>query len=106
DPFARQVSYIAPGANQPGASSNPIQSLTSGQAPFQFSAMKQDAAEGEAGSGAEGEGGEAKEGEEQTYGQAPTSNALQFLRDVDVLLKPGAWQADTGLVYTHFANDF
>ena len=25
---------------------------------------------------------------------------------VDVLLKPGAWQADTGFIYTHFSNDF
>jgi hypothetical protein len=28
------------------------------------------------------------------------------LRDVDVLLKPGAWQADTGFIYTLFSNDF
>lgn len=64
----------------------------------------------EEGSGAdEGEGGEeGAEGEEdeQTYGQAPTNNSLQFLRQVDVLLKPGAWQFDTGFVYTLFTNDF
>jgi hypothetical protein len=47
-----------------------------------------------------------KKDDEQTYGQAPTDNALQFLRDVDVLLKPGAWQADTGFAYTLFADDF
>jgi hypothetical protein len=44
--------------------------------------------------------------QEQTYGQAPVDNSLQFLRDVDVLLKPGAWQFDTGFVYTLFVNDF
>jgi hypothetical protein len=44
--------------------------------------------------------------EDQQYGQAPTNNSLQFLRTVDVLLKPGAWQADSGFVYTHFSNDF
>ncbi|MEX0676816.1 MAG: hypothetical protein WD063_07045 [Pirellulales bacterium] len=65
-----------------------------------------DAASGgaEGQSGAEGAGGEKKE--EQTYGQAPTNNALQFLRQVDVLLKPGAWQFDSGFVYTLFSNDF
>lgn len=63
----------------------------------------QDGAGGEG--DAEGEGGEKKE-DEQTYGQAPTNNSLQFLRQVDVLLKRGAWQADTGFIYTLFANDF
>ena len=57
-----------------------------------------------------GEGSEEGEGdqdeEEQTYGQAPIDNSLQFLRDVDVLLKPGAWQFDTGFIYTLFTNDF
>jgi hypothetical protein len=48
----------------------------------------------------------AQPNDQQTYGQAPTNNALQFLRDIDVLLAPGAWQLDTGFVYTHFANDF
>jgi hypothetical protein len=54
------------------------------------------------------QGGAAQTGPngEQIYGQAPTNNSLQFLRDVDVLLAPGAWQFDTGFVYTHFANDF
>jgi hypothetical protein len=54
--------------------------------------------------GEEGAGGENKK--EQTYGQAPTNHSLQFLRQVDVLLKPGAWQFDTGFVYTLFTNDF
>ena len=54
----------------------------------------------------DGEGDGKEPGSEQVYGQAPTNNSLQFLRDVDVLLAPGAWQADTGFVYTHFANDF
>jgi hypothetical protein len=54
------------------------------------------------------QGGAAQTGPngEQIYGQAPTNNSLQFLRDVDVLLAPGAWQFDTGFIYTHFANDF
>lgn len=41
-----------------------------------------------------------------TFGRRPESNALQFLRSQDVLLKPGAWQFDTGLAYTHFENSF
>lgn len=41
-----------------------------------------------------------------TYGQQPINNSLQFLRTQDVLLKPGAWQFDTGLAYALFNNDF
>lgn len=58
----------------------------------------------ESGEGEAGENGEKKD--EQTYGQAPTNNSLQFLRQVDVLLKPGKWQFDTGFLYTLFSNDF
>jgi hypothetical protein len=57
--------------------------------------------------GAAGQPGQAGQNQqEQTYGQAPVDNSLQFLRDIDVLLKPGAWQFDTGFVYTLFVNDF
>jgi len=48
----------------------------------------------------------AEGGEPRTYGRAPENNTLQFLRTEDVLLKPGAWQFDTGFVYTLFDNDF
>jgi hypothetical protein len=41
-----------------------------------------------------------------TFGRKPESYALQFLRSQDVLLAPGAWQLDTGAVYTHFNRDF
>ncbi|HEV3138188.1 MAG TPA: transporter, partial [Pirellulales bacterium] len=37
-----------------------------------------------------------------TYGRAPESDSLQFLRTQDVLLKPGDWQFDTGFAYTNF----
>ncbi|MGD9724692.1 MAG: hypothetical protein AB7O59_20660 [Pirellulales bacterium] len=46
------------------------------------------------------------DGEPQTFGQAPVSNALQFLREQDVLLEPGDWQFDTGFAYTLFDDDF
>jgi hypothetical protein len=49
---------------------------------------------------------EKKDGEPEKFGRAPESSALQFLRTQDVLLAPGAWQADTGLIYTLFENDF
>ena len=53
------------------------------------------------------EAGAKKDGQEpQTFGRAPESNALQFLRTQDVLLAEGAWQFDTGLVYTLFENTF
>jgi hypothetical protein len=51
--------------------------------------------------------GEKKEGQAPlTFGRRPESNALQFLRTQDVLLAEGAWQFDTGLVYTLFENIF
>jgi hypothetical protein len=51
--------------------------------------------------------GEKKDGQEpQTFGRKPESNALQFLRQQDVLLAQGAWQFDTGLIYTLFENNF
>lgn len=53
------------------------------------------------------EAGANKAGQEpQTFGRRPESNALQFLRTQDVLLAEGAWQFDTGLVYTLFENSF
>jgi hypothetical protein len=53
------------------------------------------------------EAGEKKDGKEPlTFGRRPESNALQFLRTQDVLLAEGAWQFDTGLVYTLFENSF
>ncbi len=57
---------------------------------------------GSPGGAADGENGAADDQEGPTFGQAPVSNALQFLRTQDVLLAPGKWQADTGLVYTNF----
>jgi len=51
--------------------------------------------------------GEKKDGTPPiTFGRRPESNALQFLRTQDVLLAEGAWQFDTGLVYTLFENIF
>lgn len=51
--------------------------------------------------------GEKKDGQAPlTFGRRPESNALQFLRTQDVLLAEGAWQFDTGLVYTLFENIF
>lgn len=53
------------------------------------------------------EAGAKKDGQEPlTFGRRPESNALQFLRTQDVLLAEGAWQFDTGLVYTLFENSF
>jgi len=50
---------------------------------------------------------EKKDGQQpMTFGRRPESNALQFLRAQDVLLAQGAWQFDTGLVYTLFENVF
>lgn len=43
---------------------------------------------------------------ERTYGEAPTSDTLEFLRRQSVLLDPGDAQVDVGLVYTLFENDF
>lgn len=46
------------------------------------------------------------QGEQQKFGREPVSNAMQFLRTQDTLLKPGSWQFDTGFAYTQFDNDF
>ncbi len=107
--FAEQpVNYItaAPGTQTP---SNPLTTLNPmpGEPLFRFSGMQapQPPAEGDREERRQGAAA-SSQNDQQTYGQAPTNNALQFLRDVDVLLAPGAWQADTGFVYTHFANDF
>src|SRR5690606_3439066 len=101
------VSYIAaPGG--PTTNANPLTTLNPVQQPlFKFSGMQDPEQKREAApQSAEAGQQPAAAGQEQTYGQAPTNNALQFLRDIDVLLAPGAWQADTGFVYTHFSNDF
>lgn len=50
------------------------------------------------------DGADIPEGKE--IGQAPVNNNLQFLRTQDVLLAKGKWQADMGLAYTLFDNDF
>jgi Putative MetA-pathway of phenol degradation len=118
-PFAAQnVGYFsadpAPGDPVPAVAMRTNQSI------LQFSGMQDPSAPqppGEEGAAsespnggddaqAEGEGKKKENGEPQTYGQAPTNNSVQFLRQVDVLLKPGKAQLDTGFVYTHFANDF
>ena len=104
----QRVNYIAASPGGPTTNTNPLTALNPVQKPlFKFSGM-QDPDEKKEAEPQNAENGEqpAAAGEPQTYGQAPTNNALQFLRDVDVLLAPGAWQADTGFVYTHFANDF
>jgi hypothetical protein len=103
---AQPVGYLAAAAAE--STTTNAKSLNPVQEPlFRFSGM-QDPEEKKEAEPQSAEAGQppAAAGQEQTYGQAPTNNALQFLRDVDVLLAPGAWQADTGFVYTHFANDF
>jgi hypothetical protein len=114
DPYTgQQVAYIAVAPNT-AAPTNPLTALNphSNEPLFRFAGMQppevppsEDEKEKRP---AAAQGGAAQTGPngEQIYGQAPTNNALQFLRDVDVLLAPGAWQFDTGFVYTHFANDF
>ncbi len=102
------ISYIAAAPGGPTTHSNPLTTLNPVQQPlFKFSGM-QDPEQRREAEPQSAEAGQqpAAAGEAQTYGQAPTNNALQFLRDIDVLLAPGAWQADTGFVYTHFSNDF
>jgi len=109
DPFASQVNYLAPGTSAPAvippATNN--RALLSGLVPQTKtqSTENEPADDGKSEDDQAGADGQKKDGE-QTFGQAPTNNSLQFLRDVDVLLKPGAWQADTGFVYTHFNDDF
>ncbi len=105
-PFAgQQVSYVAASPRGAASALNPSTPAGVGQPLFKFSALQDPDAPDAEKQNAEA-AGEGQSGEQQTYGQAPTNNSLQFLRDVDVLLKPGAWQADTGFVYTHFANSF
>jgi hypothetical protein len=105
-PMGQQVSYIAVDSNA-AASGNPLTALNQapGQPLFRFSGMQEPTPPPENESEAAAQS-DTQSAEQQTYGQAPTNNALQFLRDVDVLLAPGAWQFDTGFVYTYFANDF
>jgi hypothetical protein len=121
-PFAvRQVDFVAADpALDPAAGAYPKVADRSGKSLLNFDGLQgpsgDDAASG-GGAGSDDQKADAadekaptgdaeKKEDDQTYGQAPTDNALQFLRDVDVLLKPGAWQADTGFVYTLFSNDF
>jgi hypothetical protein len=122
-PYAgRQVDFVAADRSTDGPAEQyrPV-ALRSGKSLLNFAGMQgtDDSAPASGGAGASsddepnggsdekaaGASGEKKEGE-QTFGQAPTNNSLQFLRQVDVLLKKGAWQADTGFIYTHFSNDF
>ncbi|HEY4760717.1 MAG TPA: hypothetical protein VIH42_09065, partial [Thermoguttaceae bacterium] len=42
----------------------------------------------------------------QTLGEAPRDNSLQFLRTETVLLKPCEWQVDIGLSYLYDHSDF
>ena len=42
----------------------------------------------------------------ESLGQAPQDNSLQFLRRAAVLLPQGDYQADIGLTYSHFEQDF
>lgn len=114
DPYTgQQVNYIAVAPSQ-SAPANPLTALNpnSNEPLFRFAGMQppevppsEDDKEKKP-AGAQGGAAQTGPNGEQVYGQAPTNNALQFLRDVDVLLAPGAWQFDTGFVYTHFANDF
>lgn len=105
------VKYIdaAPGNQPPGSPATTLNPMP-GEPLFRFSKLqepqpppREDEQQGE---GAAAPAAGSQPNDQQTYGQAPTNNALQFLRDIDVLLEPGAWQLDTGFVYTHFANDF
>lgn len=41
----------------------------------------------------------------EKLGDEPVNNELQFLRRETVLLKPGDWQVDIGLVYSYQQND-
>jgi hypothetical protein len=41
----------------------------------------------------------------EKLGEEPVNNQLQFLRSQTVLLEPGQWQWDIGLVYAHDQND-
>jgi len=102
------VSYIAVAPSGQTTNTNPLTALNPVQQPlFKFSGMQDPEKKKEVEPQSDEAGQQpAAAGQEQIYGQAPTNNALQFLRDVDVLLAPGAWQADTGFIYTHFANDF
>lgn len=106
----QQVNFIAaaPGDQPPSHPASTLNPMP-GEPLFRFSKLQEPqpppSEEEERREGAAA-AGENQPNNQQTYGQAPTNNALQFLRDIDVLLAPGAWQFDTGFVYTHFANDF
>ena len=107
---AQPVSYVtaAPG-NQASSDASTALNPMPGEPLFRFSKLqepKPPSTEDEKKEEDAASEGDSQPNDQQTYGQAPTNNSLQFLRDVDVLLAPGAWQFDTGFVYTHFANDF
>ncbi|REK19282.1 MAG: hypothetical protein DWQ37_01435 [Planctomycetota bacterium] len=117
----QQVNYVVVGPDgQPIAGSGPVTLVANNRSLMNFAGIQtqEPAASGpglievegdgppDGESEAEAEAGQGGGEEEQTFGQAPPNNNLQFLRQVDVLLKPGAWQADTGFIYTHFSNDF
>ena len=127
DPFAVQpAAYVSAESGAWNSSEGvPSVAMRTGKSILQFNGMQDPSAPAERGEEAapseQPAGGESSQegasapgasgqpnanGEPQTYGQAPTNNALQFLRQVDVLLKPGKWQFDTGFLYTYFANDF
>jgi hypothetical protein len=108
---ASPASYLsAEGAVEPPASSRTSKNPMPGEPLFRFSKLQEPqpppSEDKENEDSTAKPAAENQPNEQQTYGQAPTNNSLQFLRDVDVLLAPGAWQLDTGFVYTHFANDF
>jgi hypothetical protein len=126
DPYAvKQAGFVSADPSPDAAIGQyPSLALRSGKSLLNFSGLQ--GPEGNAGTSEGGAGSDSTEGsskddagtkeaegssaqqkeDDQTYGQAPTNNSLQFLRQVDVLLKPGAWQADSGFVYTLFSNDF
>jgi hypothetical protein len=110
--YVEQLGQAAPILRLPSISDAPglpadsqIQ-LTSFESPVVLAA-KQDAADGDSDGDKNDKPEEKKDGQTPpTFGRAPESNALQFLRAQDVLLSPGAWQFDTGAAYAHFSNDF
>jgi len=93
-------------ADAPGLQVDSSIQLTSFETPVMLAA-KQDAQGGDSDDDKDEKPEEKKDGQTPpTFGRAPESNALQFLRAQDVLLAPGAWQFDTGAAYAHFSNDF
>lgn len=110
DHAGQAVNYIdaAPSNQTPGSPATTLNPMP-GEPLFRFSKLQEPQpppSEDEEQRSGEAPAAGNQPNDQQTYGQAPTNNALQFLRDIDVLLEPGAWQFDTGFVYTHFANDF